>query len=89
MAENRTLADFAREETERPSSTQEDAPETGTADAERPPASIDAESDPTAAGPETTYAWVPDGAACAACGERVERRYRDDGQLVCPSCKEW
>ncbi|WP_254279824.1 DUF7573 domain-containing protein [Haloarcula marina] len=37
----------------------------------------------------TTYAWSPDGAACGACGTAVERRWRQDGDLVCPDCKEW
>ena len=37
----------------------------------------------------TTYAWSADGAACAACGAVVERRWQQDGTLVCPACKEW
>ncbi|WP_324756376.1 DUF7573 domain-containing protein [Haloarcula sp. GH36] len=37
----------------------------------------------------TTYAWSDDGAACAACGTVVERRWQQDGSLVCPACKEW
>jgi len=36
-----------------------------------------------------TFAWVPDGVACARCGEAAARRWRDDGDLVCPSCKTW
>ena len=36
-----------------------------------------------------TFDWTPDGAACAACGERVERRWTDDGRLVCAACKGW
>jgi len=37
----------------------------------------------------STYDWSPEGAACAACGTVVERRWRDDPGLVCESCKEW
>jgi len=37
----------------------------------------------------TTYAWSPEGAACAECGEVVERRWTQDGVLVCGACKSW
>jgi hypothetical protein len=37
----------------------------------------------------TTYAWSEDGVACETCGTVVARRWDDDGQLVCPDCKEW
>lgn len=37
----------------------------------------------------STFDWSPDGAPCAACGDRVERRWRDDGRLVCEQCKTW
>ena len=36
-----------------------------------------------------TFDWTPGGAACAACGEHVERRWADDGRLVCAACKGW
>lgn len=36
-----------------------------------------------------TYRWDPDGVACAACGETVERLWSDDGERVCEACKEW
>jgi len=36
-----------------------------------------------------TATWRPDGAACAACGSVVERRWRDGDDLVCGDCKEW
>jgi hypothetical protein len=29
------------------------------------------------------------GADCEACGVAVERRWRDDGALVCADCKAW
>ncbi|EMA34337.1 DUF7573 domain-containing protein [Haloarcula japonica] len=37
----------------------------------------------------TTYAWSPEGAACAECGEVVERRWTQDSLLVCGACKSW
>jgi hypothetical protein len=36
-----------------------------------------------------TYAWTSVGATCAGCGTTVERRWQDDGRLVCADCKEW
>jgi hypothetical protein len=29
------------------------------------------------------------GADCKGCGATVERRWRDDGALVCADCKSW
>lgn len=37
----------------------------------------------------STYDWTPTGADCEACGAAVERRWRDDGRLVCADCKAW
>lgn len=37
----------------------------------------------------STMAWTGDGAACDACGDIVQRRWRDDEGLVCGACKEW
>jgi hypothetical protein len=37
---------------------------------------------------EPTATWRADG-ACEACGATVERRWRDDGALVCVDCKGW
>jgi len=37
----------------------------------------------------TTYAWSDEGATCEACGETVERRWQQDGDLVCIECKDW
>ena len=36
-----------------------------------------------------TFDWTPGGSVCAACGERVERRWTDDDRLVCAACKGW
>lgn len=37
----------------------------------------------------STFDWSPNGAPCAACQDQVKRRWRDNGRLVCESCKEW
>lgn len=37
----------------------------------------------------STYRWSSEGAACADCGETVERRWRDGDEYVCGDCKEW
>ena len=37
----------------------------------------------------TTYAWDGAGSACAACDETVERRWQQEGDLVCVECKDW
>jgi hypothetical protein len=37
----------------------------------------------------STMDWTPGGATCASCGATVERRWRDDGRLVCLDCKQW
>ncbi|RBI61589.1 hypothetical protein DMJ13_12855 [halophilic archaeon] len=53
-------------------------------------ASLDSESAPADPDPATTtFAWSPDGAACARCGETVRRRWRDGDDVVCPDCKDW
>ena len=39
-----------------------------------------------------TARWDAEGAACSACGETVERRWRADEnstEFVCADCKEW
>jgi len=58
---------------------------------------VGAEADEPAAEPgsgetvsaETTYAWDGAGAACDSCDEVVERRWQQDGGLVCVACKDW
>ncbi|WP_459191254.1 DUF7573 domain-containing protein [Halosimplex sp. J119] len=37
----------------------------------------------------STYTWSGDGGVCDACGETVDRRWRQDDDLVCPDCKDW
>lgn len=36
-----------------------------------------------------TYRFAPDGAACDACDEVVQKRWHDEGQFVCADCKAW
>jgi hypothetical protein len=47
-----------------------------------------AESDGTVVPAKPTATWRADG-ACEACGAAVERRWHDDGALVCADCKDW
>lgn len=37
----------------------------------------------------TTYTWSEDGAPCKSCDEVVQRRWQQNGSLVCSACKEW
>jgi len=37
----------------------------------------------------STYVWSGEGGECAACGATVDRRWRQDDDLVCVECKEW
>ena len=62
------------------------------ADADRntdPEADADGGDEGTPESAAPTFDWTPDGATCAACGERVERRWTDNGRLVCAACKGW
>lgn len=36
-----------------------------------------------------TSAFDPSGRECEACGDRVERRWRDGDAMVCGECKDW
>ncbi|WP_255152388.1 DUF7573 domain-containing protein [Halorarius halobius] len=86
MARDRSLDEFARAD----SDSDGDDGDDGGADAADDPASAD--DDPNFADPEpavSTYAFSPGGAACAACGETVEKRWRDESGLVCGDCKAW
>ncbi|GAA0248751.1 hypothetical protein ACFFQF_07230 [Haladaptatus pallidirubidus] len=48
-------------------------------------ADSDADIEPALA----TYDWTPGGVACECCGESVERRWRDEDEMVCANCKKW
>jgi hypothetical protein len=82
MSEDRSLSDFVGG-----GHGESDAAADGD-DTDSAPADAGSESaavDPLA----TTYAWSPSGAVCASCGATVERRWRDEGDLVCTDCKSW
>ncbi|GCF13945.1 hypothetical protein Harman_18800 [Haloarcula mannanilytica] len=81
MAEDASLDDFLDGGD---SEDEGSASEGGTAKPEDDPADSD-----TVEPAVTTYAWSPEGAACAECGEVVERRWTQDGDLVCGACKCW
>jgi len=64
--------------------------ESGSRDEEGdPPVDGTASVDGTPSPAVTTFAWMPDGGVCDACGATVHRRWRDGEDLVCPECKEW
>ena len=46
-------------------------------------------ADTDSEGAPVTYAWSPDGAACAACGTDTSVRWGDGAGLVCADCKDW
>lgn len=70
----------------------DDSAAAGSNDAADPGTSNDDDAAGGGEGPtpaRSTYEWTPDGAACAACGERTTRRWRLDDEPVCPDCKTW
>lgn len=102
MPEDASLDDFLDTGSEREATETEDESEpTGEdeEDAEQPEPTGEeppAEQEPTAEAARavtdpghSTFDWSPEGAACAACGSVVERRWRDDSGMVCADCKEW
>ena len=98
MGRNRSLDDFAGGGTDSEDADDQDAshddderaPDAGVGDAETETTDDVESADADAVAPATvTYDWSPDGAACERCGETVERRWLDDGEHVCESCKEW
>jgi len=89
MAEDASLEDFldAGDESE---GEGESSTATGGDTAETESEASDSEASTDAVEPAvTTYAWSPEGAPCAECGEVVERRWTQDGLLVCGACKCW
>lgn len=88
MSEDRSLSDFVGKagkssETEEGEEPRERKESTETPEADESVA--ETESEPARA----TYDWTPTGAACACCGSTVEKRWRDDDEMVCADCKEW
>jgi|APHM01.1.fsa_nt_gi hypothetical protein len=60
----------------------------GETDVDESAASVDASEDIDTVEPPTSQ-WHTEGVVCAVCGEQTTRCWRDDGQLVCPDCKNW
>jgi len=88
MAEDASLDDFLDASGESEEEETGTSGGDGTAETEREAPDTEASTD--AVEPAvTTYAWSPEGAACAECGEVVERRWTQDGVLVCGACKSW
>jgi hypothetical protein len=82
MPEDRSLDDFAGTENDDRGSDSTDA-ETGSGDGDVEPA--DREVEPAV----ETSTWHADGAECDRCGDRVERRWREEEALVCADCASW
>jgi hypothetical protein len=90
--EDRSLDDFvdAEEDVESTTGTGD-----GAADADGSPEGSSDDGDTTGSGADgvdpaaATSRVDPGGVACPACGETVERRWRDGGDFVCTACKEW
>ncbi|WP_435097489.1 DUF7573 domain-containing protein [Halorubrum sp. N11] len=80
MPEDRSLDEFAGSSGD--SETDADSADVDSAGADVTDIEAD---DPT----PSTATWTAGGADCERCGDRVERRWLDDGDRVCPGCKSW
>ena len=100
MGEDTSLDDFLDGESgEQPAADEESTGEAESASeagqAEEPATGGGAEpADATASSVDvepaaTTYAWSDEGTTCDDCGETVERRWQQAGELVCVECKDW
>ncbi|WP_276270637.1 DUF7573 domain-containing protein [Haloarcula litorea] len=89
MTEDASLDEFrdagGDTETEGGDATASGADAAAASDGDDTPTASDGSVEPAA----TTYAWSPDGEACAECGTVASRRWEQDGSLVCPDCKDW
>jgi hypothetical protein len=91
MPEDRSLDDFAlgdeaADESAAPASDDAEGDVRASDDAGDADSGTDAgDVDPAVA----TSTWHADGAACDRCGERVERRWRDEADFVCADCASW
>lgn len=82
-SEQSEAADAAEPTDDEPTDVTEQAADEPEMAADEPDPATDTE--PAA----TTYAWDGAGEACADCGDLVERRWQQDGDLVCVECKDW
>ena len=91
MPEDRSLDDFAEAEVGSGEPAEADAgdaanPAEQGSDAADTNVLTDAnDADPAVA----TSTWHADGAECDRCGERVERRWREEDAFVCADCASW
>lgn len=92
MSEDASLDDFlgtgGSEGSDGETSESADSVEAGATATEADEPAAEPGSDQTVPA-ETTYAWDGAGAACDSCDEVVERRWQQDGGLVCVACKDW
>ena len=76
-----------------PDETQLDSPSTEESPSDKMGEAATTESDTEAktepAPPTATVVWSPEGGDCTDCGATVDRRWEDDGTLVCAACKSW
>ena len=98
MSGDRSLDDFAPGADGESESTDSDGPTADETPAHPDAPNDDAEpvdsdapnDDAEPVDPATaTSTWHADGADCDRCGERVERRWRDDDAFVCADCAPW
>jgi hypothetical protein len=45
--------------------------------------------EPSTAGLRSTYAWTTEPVECEDCSTTVQRRWTQNGALVCADCKDW
>ncbi|MES3161149.1 MAG: hypothetical protein PPP55_06215 [Halorubrum sp.] len=91
MTEDHSLDEFVGDQTT-DAGDESDAPSEGCTDTPDEERGVDTDDlvDPSTAAPATaTSAWTADGDDCERCGVTATRRWNDDGDLVCPACKEW
>lgn len=93
MGRDRSLDEFLNQSDASPEGETDNAiPEGETDESQDSEAGNDVEEeDPTLTvhPARSTMAWTADDVTCDACGEVVQRRWRDNDQLVCSACKEW
>jgi len=94
MPEDRSLDEFAVDAGDASASEVDDAiaegePEDDATAADTPEAATAAPDANDVDPAVPTATWTTDAAPCDRCGERVERRWLDDGALVCAACKAW
>lgn len=83
MGEDASLDEFLNSESSEQSGAAD--ADASTTDTEPAGGTVSPDIDPAT----TTYAWSDGAATCGTCGEAVERRWQQAGDLVCVECKDW